>query len=124
MSQVSHLSPDLHAEYEKWTVEVPIHIVDQLMESNLHLYAKYMGLRSLITKNDFVNIEDEPYPPHLYKVDHAIWSFKKTVVGISTEEAVHQYAAAGAEIMQHHHAYHEPVVHQIVHHPDPVHNHP
>jgi len=71
---MEHLTPEQHKIYEDATVSVPYTTVDAQMDSNLELYAKFMALRSMITKNDFTNIEDEPYPPEVYKVDHAVWT--------------------------------------------------
>jgi hypothetical protein len=68
------------------------------MDSNIKLYAKYMALRSLITKNDFDNIEDEPYPPEVYKVDHAIWAEKKELLGTSLDDAIALYVQTSEEI--------------------------
>src|SRR5271154_2088943 len=96
---MSDLPPELHAEYEKWTVAVPYEKVDGLMDSNLPLYSKWMALRSMITKNDFDNIEDEPYPPEVYKVDHAIWEQKNALKGTDVADAVQQYAGVAQEIL-------------------------
>ena len=71
---MEHLTAEQHELYEQGTTMVPYTKVDALMDSNLELYAKYMALRSMITKNDFTNIEDEPYPPEVYKLDHAVWA--------------------------------------------------
>ena len=95
---MSELEPELKHKYYQATELVPIATVDGLMDSDLPTYAKYMALRSMITKNDFDNIEDEPYPPEVYKVDHAIWAEKKVLQGASVSDAVDQYVALSNQI--------------------------
>ena len=53
----------------------------------------------MITKNDFDNIEDEPYPPEVYKVDHAVWAAKNTFKGLAVADAVAQYCALSQQIL-------------------------
>jgi hypothetical protein len=95
---MSDLEPELKHQYYAATESVPIAVVDGLMDSDLPTYAKLMALRSMITKNDFDNIEDEPYPPEVYKLDHAVWAEKKVLQGTSVGDAVAQYVQLCAQI--------------------------